>query len=140
MARWLSQAVDFAKNGMKVDLDEFFAHKEFKVKGIPNFQRPVYESRNNFPDTSGEYYQSSKLLGRIYQSNIDTDFPRICAIGAVDNSGLQNVLTTVWEKKHKMLTEAWERQRKEKKPRVIMLYPKFQFHMTISIAGLRRLS
>lgn len=113
LARWLSQAVDFAKNGKKVDLNELFVtNPEFKVQMKPHFQRPVFQSLGGFDDASSEYYPSSKLLGRIYQINISTTFPELKAI---DNSGLQEILATVWKKKQEELAEAWEKKREENK-------------------------
>lgn len=121
LAPWLSQAVDFAKNGLKVDLKELFAqHPEFKVQGISSFQRPVFQSMNNFSDANGEYYQSSKLLGKIYQKNIDTGFS---VLNAVDNRGLQEVLATVWREKQKQLANFWKTKRKQNRKRVDHMIP-----------------
>lgn len=67
MARWLSQAVDYAKSGLKVDLYENVVNTaNFKVRANPDFACGL--KRKQFYDSNGEYYPSSKVLGRIYRS------------------------------------------------------------------------
>ncbi|KAF1984057.1 hypothetical protein K402DRAFT_149128 [Aulographum hederae CBS 113979] len=108
LAHWLSQAVDFAKNGLKVDLNELLVRDPgFKADMTPYFQRPVPQALANIYDATGKYYHSSKLLDRIYQCNITTPFPDL---GVIDNSNLQNMLATVWTARRKTLARTWRKR------------------------------
>ncbi|KAI1855923.1 hypothetical protein JX265_012006 [Neoarthrinium moseri] len=64
LASYLSQAVDYPKSGVKVNLyDDVLSNEKFAAKGAPDFLRGVkriYEPKD-------ELYQSPHLLGRIYR-------------------------------------------------------------------------
>ena len=85
LATWLSQAVDYAKSGVKVDLYENVLNTDkFRVTAKPDFLRGL--NRRASYDSKGGYYQSPKVLGRIYRkiSELNYDVP-----GPVDDSTLK---------------------------------------------------
>ena len=92
LAKWLSQAVDYAKSGQEVNLArDIFTNPNFNVTTKPDFLYPL--SQKAFHDVNGEYYQTPNLLGRIYRKVADTEYtiPNV-----VTNLGLRKKLADVW--------------------------------------------
>jgi hypothetical protein len=88
LARWLSQAVDYAKSGVKVDLyGDVISRRRFQVKSKPDLVRGL--NRKAFYDSKGEYYQSPNVLGKIYRavSQLKYEVPI-----HVDNTTLQGAV------------------------------------------------
>ncbi|KAH8749592.1 RNA-dependent RNA polymerase, partial [Hyaloscypha finlandica] len=75
LAYWLSQAVDYAKSGVKVDLYENVINAAgFSVgRAKPDFLRGV--DRETPDDVKREYYPSSKVLGSIYRTISKVEYP-----------------------------------------------------------------
>ena len=95
LAKWLSQAVDYAKSGNKVDLTEnVLNHSNFEFAAKPDFLRAV--NLKAFYDAKGEYYESSGLLGRIYRMVKEVQFiyPEV-----LDNAGLRDKVADAWASK-----------------------------------------
>ena len=94
LAYWLSQAVDYAKSGVKVDLyKDVINAPRFKVgRAKPDFLRGVNQETPD--DTNKEYYLSSKLLGKIYRtiSKIEYRIPDI-----LDDTPLQEKVAHFWK-------------------------------------------
>lgn len=92
LANWLSQAVDYAKSGVKVDLYENIVNTErFRVSAKPDLLRGL--NRKAFYDSKGEYYQSSNVLGKIYRriSGLKYDIP-----DPIDDSTLRTAISGQW--------------------------------------------
>ena len=74
LAHWLSQAVDYAKSGVKVDLyADVIKRENFRVRAAkPDFQRSLEHEMTY--DSKEEFYQSQNVLGRIYRSVSSLEF------------------------------------------------------------------
>ncbi|MCJ1463057.1 hypothetical protein MMC07_001661, partial [Pseudocyphellaria aurata] len=68
LARWLSKAVDYAKNGEVVDLTkDVLKNSRFRPTRIPDFLCAL--NRKAYYDPEERYYESSSLLGKLYRAN-----------------------------------------------------------------------
>ncbi|KAF2820141.1 hypothetical protein CC86DRAFT_460118 [Ophiobolus disseminans] len=92
LAPWLSIAVDYAKSGKKVDLMKDVRNDlRYEILRKPDSIRAL--SRKAFHDPTANYYESNKLLGRIYRriTDMKPNCPQI-----IDNTSFQQRIKHVW--------------------------------------------
>lgn len=96
LAKCLSKAVDYAKNGEGVDLvEDVLRNPKFEVSGArPDFLRAVSRklSAAGVFDTTGDYYQSPGLLGQLYRKFVDIKYEK----PFLNNRGLVAKVAAAW--------------------------------------------
>lgn len=97
LAKWLSQAVDYAKNGRGVDLvEDVLQNPKFRVSGArPDFLRAVSRklAASGVVDTTGDYQESRGLLGKLYRKFVDIKY---VLPSLIDNGSLINRVAAEW--------------------------------------------